>query len=60
MVTQCCMCKKILNRETNEWIQPTKHYEKVSHTYCPHCVEVSRKLLGLKPRKPSLVLDSSQ
>ncbi len=54
MVTQCCVCKKILNRETNEWILTTKIYTQVSHTYCPKCLEISRKILGLKPRSANL------
>ncbi len=50
MVTQCCVCKKIFDRETNEWIKTTKIYTQVTHTYCPKCLEISRQILGLKPR----------
>lgn len=60
MVTQCCVCKKILNRETNEWIHTQKVYTQVSHTYCPQCLEISRQLLGLKPRPKNLVPHLSQ
>lgn len=55
MVRQCCVCKKIFNRDTNEWIQTNKMYTRVSHTYCPKCLEVSRQILGLKPRPASIV-----
>ncbi len=50
MVIQCCVCKKIFSHETNEWIQTNKIYTQVSHTYCPQCLEMSRRILGLKPR----------
>ncbi|HOQ32892.1 MAG TPA: hypothetical protein PLA12_10320 [Candidatus Hydrogenedens sp.] len=54
MVTQCCVCKKILNRETNEWIHTTKIHDPITHTYCPECLEMSRRILGLKPRPANL------
>ncbi|MCX8064272.1 MAG: hypothetical protein N3G21_03785 [Candidatus Hydrogenedentes bacterium] len=53
MVTQCCVCKKILDKDRNKWIYlPNAEFSKVTHTYCPSCIEITRKLFGLKPRKP--------
>lgn len=60
MITQCCVCKKIFDRETNEWIHTTKVYTQVSHTYCPKCLEMSRRILGLKPRPANLTSNISQ
>lgn len=61
MVTQCCVCKKILDKEKNEWVPPSKvDFTKVTHTYCPHCIEVTRRLFGIRSRNPRLSSVSSK
>lgn len=56
MVTQCCVCKKVYDKERKEWINPERvnMSKMVTHTYCPTCIEATRKLFGLKPRNMPL------
>lgn len=55
MVTQCCLCKRVLDREKNKWVNPGNvDMLKVTHTYCPTCIEITRRLFGLKPRGASV------
>jgi hypothetical protein len=48
MVIQCCVCEKI--REDGQWAHnpAARLRERVSHSYCPHCLQDTLASIALE------------
>lgn len=52
MTIQCCVCHKV--KVQDEWIRPSQdHLGRVSHTYCPICLDRSLAAMRAERRLAS-------